>query len=768
MRTPLHLVDAKLSYLYYLQYKHDYVTGRNPLPTAIAVQLAALQIQIESGDHNSKQKYPFLQKKLNQYFSPEILKRENSEQLEARTWGHHKKLSGLSKDKAVNQYMREAKMNSTHGCSFFRTEEWDVGVSEDGILLHLENERSDHVELKYIAYDNVMKLDAVQGGFRVKQREPQKDWKFTCDSATAYFAIEMMCGYIKMLLEVDAGGMYPIKLPLSPDTPSAMLYRQPDCLDRVLMTKHSSRLRIFYEIYTSECKQRGRAPIRKVLRSVEHHVKDELVLNKFDCSESNASCEDVAVLAAALEKTCVYKPTKTEALEEDISWDFFDLSFNPILDPSAKRKVWEGTLEPLKRLLGSEIPMKHYVLRGIGMNEKMALEVAHALDSNKYMVSLDLSHNKLTEKGVSNIVRAMKSNENTSRFSFCGCGIIDKGTLVLGVMMRKNFHVSQLYVADNPAIGDFGVEVFVREIGEIRTIRCLDFSRVNMHEATAKKLILWLKNNPKVRLFKVAGNELGDSGGKEIGLVLSAGHALQHLDISECKLPSKRVRFIFEKLAEVSTLREILIHGNSTDKKTTAALIETLEKNHKISKWGLGNMGFGKQLPDVLLAIQRSAAISILDMSKTSEFKSPAAISALTGMIKENRSLTELYLNGCTITAQGVEAIADACLSCATLKRLSLNDVKAASSKEGTGALVRLINGHKKLEQISMARTKLAFATVMEIVGNIKKDCNNFRLLDVGDNLKAKEAQRAQESLPHDLQYFVRFISLETRKGIKP
>lgn len=68
----------------------------------------------------------------------------------------------------------------------------------------------------------------------------------------------------------------------------------------------------------------------------------------------------------------------------------------------------------------------------------------------------------------------MKQNENTARFCFNGCGVLDKGTLVLGVMMRKNFHVSQLYVADN-GLGDFGIEVFLREMGEVRSVssRCI-------------------------------------------------------------------------------------------------------------------------------------------------------------------------------------------------------------------------------------------------------------------------------------------------------
>lgn len=108
---------------------------------------------------------------------------------------------------------------------------------------------------------------------------------------------------MSMLYETDAGGMIKIKLPIQTDTPLAVLYKQRPTLDRVLVTKFTSRLKYFYQLYTAECKQHGRAPIAKILRTMDEHIREETVMAKFDGSECDLSSADLSPLVAAMERT---------------------------------------------------------------------------------------------------------------------------------------------------------------------------------------------------------------------------------------------------------------------------------------------------------------------------------------------------------------------------------------------------------------------------------------------------------------------------------
>lgn len=54
-------------------------------------------------------------------------------------------------------------------------------------------------------------------------------------------------------------------------------------------------------------------------------------------------------------------------------------------------------MEPLKRILGSEVPIKHVYLRGIGITEKYPAELSHGLESDRVLMSLDLSYNKISK-----------------------------------------------------------------------------------------------------------------------------------------------------------------------------------------------------------------------------------------------------------------------------------------------------------------------------------------------------------------------------------
>lgn len=114
------MVDPNLPYLYYLQMKNDVVTGRNPIPVSLAIQLAAHQLQIEVGDHApGKHRTGFIQEQIDAFFPPRIYENENKQLLEARTFSHHRKLTGTPRERAISGYLREMKRSTLLDAPFF-------------------------------------------------------------------------------------------------------------------------------------------------------------------------------------------------------------------------------------------------------------------------------------------------------------------------------------------------------------------------------------------------------------------------------------------------------------------------------------------------------------------------------------------------------------------------------------------------------------------------------------------------------------------------
>jgi hypothetical protein len=102
-----------------------------------------------------------------------------------------------------------------------------------------------------------------------------------------------------------------------------------------------------------------------------------------------------------------------------------------------------------------------------------------------------------------------------------------------------------------------------------------------------------------------------------------------------------------------------------------------------------------------------------------------------------------------------------------SLKKLILNEVKSAGTKEGASIVSRLPLSNPKFEHLGLARTKMAYNVCLDLIENLAKASKKFAILDLGDNLKDKDILRAKQSLPPSTFFFVRFVSLDTLKQLK-
>jgi talin len=130
--------------LLYVQSRDAIVSGKHPCSSDEAFQLAALQCQIQYGNHEpDRHKGSFIDLKI---FVPPEYQKEKKE-AEKRIFQEHRKLQGLSELNAKFRYVQLCRSLKTYGVTFFEVKEIDKKNKLIPILLG-------------VTRDSVMRLDA--------------------------------------------------------------------------------------------------------------------------------------------------------------------------------------------------------------------------------------------------------------------------------------------------------------------------------------------------------------------------------------------------------------------------------------------------------------------------------------------------------------------------------------------------------------------------------------------------------------------------------
>jgi hypothetical protein len=92
---------------------------------------------------------------------------------------------------------------------------------------------------------------------------------------------------------------------------------------------------------------------------------------------------------------------------------------------------------------------KEYYLKRIGLGEKGAQALKPFLEANSTLEKIDLEGNEIKNRGVSAIVKSLKSNTKTNCFIFSNNKCNEQVTLVLSNMLAANNYIQELSISGN-------------------------------------------------------------------------------------------------------------------------------------------------------------------------------------------------------------------------------------------------------------------------------------------------------------------------------
>eukprot|EP01129_Flabellula_baltica_P013584 TRINITY_DN6336_c0_g1_i1.p1 TRINITY_DN6336_c0_g1~~TRINITY_DN6336_c0_g1_i1.p1 ORF type:complete len:2441 (-),score=740.57 TRINITY_DN6336_c0_g1_i1:26-7348(-) len=187
----------------YVQSNEDILTSKYPTTKEEAVQLAALQVQIQHGNHNpSRHKSKFL--KLSEYLPAQYAKNKS---LEGEIYSEHRKLVGLNEVNAKFRYIQLVRGLSTYGITFFQCKERGkkkgklqtvlIGIAKDRIL------RMDYETKEIIEEDPLVHLKqwaAARDTFTFDFGD-HKEAYYTVQTNEAQAISQLIAGYIDIIIK---------------------------------------------------------------------------------------------------------------------------------------------------------------------------------------------------------------------------------------------------------------------------------------------------------------------------------------------------------------------------------------------------------------------------------------------------------------------------------------------------------------------------------------------------------------------------------------
>jgi Ran GTPase-activating protein (RanGAP) involved in mRNA processing and transport len=639
--------------MYYAQVKSEVLSGLYPIAgSKVAVRLAALQLQVESGDFSRARHKPgyFSEEEMLKFVPQQVLARNASEYIQQRIFFYHRRLVGSPKASAQLAYIVESRSMTTWGAMWFdakligyknqASRRIVVGVCEDGYVVPLKIPVSEEEEkqrtisrrklIESARTNSIMQLggiiDVAELG-KLNQKADDDQYEFFAFSAT--YVEETKHGLLlkKKGEEVELGltkdqinlilqmtddytwllaksklinlNVEEVSTP-SPNCPNYRLFEPP--MDRRVAKKEKksgkTMLEMFKENYLEVVVLAKKDPLARLLLQIEAKLDEKAVLNELDLRRCGMNDEMYTHIQESIAATFSIVKSST------------DISFKPDLNPQSLLLSFNDLCNPPE--LGEMVA---------------ALRIA----------KLDLRSNNLTPKWASSFAKALV----------------------------KCTGLVEIYLGDN-RIGNDGAIDILNSLIQLPALRCVSLSNVGMENGALKRSISKISSGANRGTMRGFPGGPGPEMGKIIASLLTSSQKLERLDISDNVLASRGMDFIVSALEKTDSLRERIIEINfgnthisgSVGERLASWLLKTVNdsRNH-LSVLDLNANAFTSAACTIIADLFTSTTIHLSHVD-LSHLKLPIdAISSLLTALQKNQTLIQLSLASNEISSKNCKVL---------------------------------------------------------------------------------------------------------------
>ena len=426
----------------------------------------------------------------------------------------------------------------------------------------------------------------------------------------------------------------------------------------------------------------------------------------------------------------------------------------------------------LQILLDSRNCIELY-LTGCGIEDNTASILAQGLIQCTNLEILDLSCNRIGDKGAIPLARSVQYCQNLRKLNLTLNRIGCVGYAVTSAAKcNVDFHTLTF---SGCCIGDSGVESLSHFIDDSKALstetvqyysglHVLDISSNNISCHGAVVLSNCLKDSVETLKYllklDISYNKIGSDGANAIADVLNHcchleelivshnnlkeegaysiarslchfSHSLRKLDVSYNKIESAGCKTIAKSLLHCVKLRELNISFNTMNIDSAIALAEVL-KNCDLYKFDISYNNIGNDGSNVIAAaLNNCTQLEELNISTNHIGEDGASVLACT-IFNYEHCLRKLGISNNSIGSNGANAIADALKHCTHLEELAISHNTIRN--EGACIIANTFKQYAKtLYKVNMSNNHIS-SEGCKYIAEVLKQCVNLKELDLSYN----------------------------------
>ena len=225
--------------------------------------------------------------------------------------------------------------------------------------------------------------------------------------------------------------------------------------------------------------------------------------------------------------------------------------------------------------------------------------------------------------------------------------------------------ISELSVYHNPRL-----EALITQCQPGTMIR---LDKQQLSDADIKIVVQQAIVSKRCRSLSLASNQITSKGASFLADTLCTNTSLHELWLYTNHVSDVGVRYLAQALSVNTTLKKLGLAANDITNAGVPHLVEMLKKNKTLNMLGLAMNTIGDQGVQLLAnaLTQQNTGLEILTLDRN-ELVSDASVDSLINMIKRNRSLKELWVNGCSLSEKGQKRLQEAAESKKNLKVVTM------------------------------------------------------------------------------------------------
>ncbi len=300
-----------------------------------------------------------------------------------------------------------------------------------------------------------------------------------------------------------------------------------------------------------------------------------------------------------------------------------------------------------------------------GLNKDTALEIAHALRTNKTLAILDFSANKNLMEGALAIADSLRLNQNLHEINFKNCSLSDDLELEFLEIFK---HLTKIYLDQT-------------------IIKPSYYSAAIVSSEALEKTLIFLentKNLSSITLTFYISDPLLNDNLQRLNLVIEQNKSLKTLELyNEFDTSIDFVLELTDSLKNHPNLEELVVRNSmGLNDDTIPSLVDVINSNRALRYISVGVL----KVTQVKYACSKTACFSLFNALRSNRNlisvnfcrnffpASDETANAIAKMLKTNKTLKSLNLSNCfsTINNKAVQIILSALAENQTLTKLNL------------------------------------------------------------------------------------------------